>query len=69
MRSAPWFWPCLFLPRRNFINDLILRNNENDLALCKVRVFLEAGLFIKESNEDCLRLVAMIKQTVLNLLK
>ena len=41
---------------------IILRNDENDLALCKVGVILKAGLFmiIKESNEDCLRLVAII---------
>ena len=48
------------MARKNYSNDLTLRNDENDLALCKVGVFLEAGLFIKESIEGCLHLVDMI---------
>ena len=42
------------------MTGLIPRNDENDLAHCKLGVFLEAGLFINRSNEDFLRLVAMI---------
>ena len=52
-----------------FLRSLLLVLKSCGVQRVKVGDFLEANLFIKESNGDCLRLVAIIKHTVLNLLK